>query len=241
MVNGRTDISCSGRFFAFATISRRDRAETEWVIPAATGASTLALPGDAPPPPPPSGGLVFRADGLIHTPTSANPKRVLSIPVQSALNLRRLVVDMDFTPGPWNLAKIPGNHAVFYLHRGKFRSNTVGNVNAFGPNKFTIKAAQNINMGPATQTDDERGIQLVQGTKYHVKYTYNAEGGNVTCVISQGGATILTLAYTATSGSRLAIPATGLTIELGHLANQEGPEVASLGWSYWDLRVELVQ
>jgi hypothetical protein len=239
--NGRMDISCDTAFYAFAALTRRDRAETEWIMPAASGASTLTRPGDAPPPPPPSGGLVFRADGLIHTATPASPKRVIKVPVDRELRLRRLVVDMDFTPGPWNTSKNPNNHAIFWLHRGKFRGNTIGNVNAFGPSKFTIKAAQNINMAARTQTDSEQGVPLVQGTRYHVTYTYNAEAGSVTCVVTANGSAVLTLGFSAASaGGALTVPTSGLNIEFGHNAGQEGPEVPSHGWTYSNLRIEMV-
>jgi len=36
------------------------------------------------------------------------------------------------------------------------------------------------------------------------------------------------------------IPTSGLTAEFGHYANQDGPEVASYNWQYWNLRIEVI-
>jgi hypothetical protein len=38
----------------------------------------------------------------------------------------------------------------------------------------------------------------------------------------------------------LTVQPNGLIVEFGHYAGQEGPEVASYGWSYHDLRIEMV-
>ena len=186
---------------------------------------------------------MFRADGIIHTATTTNPKRVLQVPVEQELRLRRLVVDMDFTPGPWNTVKDPNNHAIFWLHRGKFRSNTIGNVNAFGPSKFTLKTAQNVDLPAGSQTVDERAIQLVQGTRYHITYTYNAETLTVSSQVTNPSGTVIATTSMAASalGGVLTVPASGLTMELGHYADQAGPEVATFGWTYSNLRVEMVK
>lgn len=240
--NGRMDVSCDKPFYAFATITRRDRGETQWVTPAATGASTLGNPGGGPPaPPPPAGSIVFRADGPVHTATSGNPKGILRVPVERELRLRRLVLDLDFTPGPWNTSKDPGNHNIVWLHRGKFRSNTIGNINAFGPSKFSFKVAQNIDLPAHASTGGETGIQLSQGVRSHLRYTYNADLRTVTAEVTRDGVVLATLAMEATAiGGTLTVPATGLVVEFGHLPTAEGPEVPAPGWSYSNLRIEMV-
>ena len=78
----------------------------------------------------------------------------------------------------------------------------------------------------------------MQGKTYHLQYTYDAEHGTVTAVLSSGGATVKTLQFPSTAPNGvLDVPATGLTAEFGHYADQEGPEVASYGWSYANLQI----
>jgi len=242
LADARFQVSCNQPFFAYATVFLKNSSQLLFVEPSATGASTLTVPGGGgSQPPPAAGSVVYSVPGLFHTATTQKPKEQRQITLDHDLSLKRLVLDMDFVPSAWNLAKIPGNHAIFWLYREKFRSNTIGNVNAFGPNKFTFKAAQNINLPPGGLTQNEGGISWELGRKYHVHYTYDAEHGTVTATLSLGGTTVKTLTFESTAPNHvLTVPAQGLTIEFGHYADQEGPEVASYGWTYLDLRIEMV-
>jgi len=246
IADARFQVSCNQPFYVYATLFVANNSQLVFVAPSGSGASSLSGPDGGDPPPASGGGggvsgNVFTTPGLFHTASPGNEKKTIKINLQRELSLRRLVLEMDFVPGPWNRAKIPGNHAVVWLYREKFRSNTIANVNSFGPNKFTLKAAQNINLPPGATTQDEGGIAWEQGRRYHLKYTYDAEHGTVTVVLSSGGTTIKTLTYPGTAPNHvLTIPANGLTAEFGHYADQEGPEVASYGWSYFDLRIEMV-
>jgi hypothetical protein len=243
LADARFQITCNQAFYAYATVFFKSTSQLVFVDPSATGASTLTIPGGGgtQPPPPSAGAVVYSVPGLFHTATSQKPKEQREIVLERDLSLKRLVLDMDFVPSAWNLAKIPGNHAVFWLYREKFRSNTIGNVNAFGPDKFTLKAAQNINLPPGATTQKEAGVSWLLGQRYHLHYTYDAEHGTVTVDLSIGGTVIKTLQFDTTAPNRvLTVPAHGLTVEFGHYADQEGPEVASLGWKYYDLRIEMV-
>ncbi len=239
VADARIQVSCGQPFYAFATLLTPANGQLMFVTPAASGESTLTAPGDSAPPPA-GGSNVFSVAGTFHTATTANPKKTYTITLAEALSLRRLVLDMDFTVGPWNRSKIPGNHALVWLYRDKFRGNTIANVNAFSPTKSSLKAAQNINLGPQEGTQDEGGVAWQQGKRYHLRYTYDAAVNTITVVLSSGGATIKTLSFPGTAPNGvLSIPAKGLTVEFGHYAGQEGPEVASYGWSYSDLRIEM--
>lgn len=241
VVDARIQVSCNQPFYAFGTVFTPANSQLVFVTPAASGASTLTVPGGGTTPPPASGGTVFSVAGTFHTATVANAKKTFSIPIASALSLRSLVIDMDFTPGPWNRSKSPANHAIVWLYRDKFRGNTIANVNAFSPTKSSLKAAQNINLGPGAATQDETGVPWEQGKRYHLRYTYDAALNNVTVVLSAGTATLKTMSFPGTAPNGvLTVQPNGLTVEFGHYAGQEGPEVASYGWSYSDLRIEMV-
>jgi len=243
LADARFQVSCNQPFSAYATVFLKNTSQLVFVEPSATGASTLTVPGGGggSQPPPAAGSVVYSVPGLFHTATTAKPKEQRLITLDHDLSLKRLVLDMDFVPSVWNLAKIPGNHAIFWLYREKFRSNTIGNVNAFGPDKFTLKAAQNINLAPGATTQKEAGVSWELGRKYHMHYTYDAEHGTVTAELSLAGTVVKTLEFDSTAPNRvLTVPAHGLTVEFGHYADQEGPEVASYGWQYLDLRIEMV-
>jgi hypothetical protein len=243
--DARAEVSCDQPFYVFGSIYTANSSEMLFVTPSSSGASTLPGPGG-------SGGgtgggdgsgggsggttTIFTASGTFHTAAPGNEKKTFNITLPQALSLRRMVVEMDVTPGPWNRAKVPGNHAILWLYRDKFRSNTIANVNAFSPPKLSFKAAQNVNLPAGSLSQDEQGFAWVQGQRYHLKYTYDAEHSTVTAVLSSGGTTLKTLSFNATAPNGvLDIATKGLTAEFGHYADQEGPEVASYGWSYANL------
>jgi hypothetical protein len=244
LADARFQISCSQPFYAYAAIFLKSNSQVVFVAPSATGASTLTVPGGGggTNPPPATGSVVYSIPGLFHTATTAKPKEQRSIVLERDLSLKRMVIDMDFIPGPWNLTKVPGNHGLIWLYRDKFRGNTIANVNAFSPPKLTLKAAQNINLDAHQSTQGETGVPWEAGKRYHVKYTYDAEHGLVSVMLSSGGTTIKSFSYESTApGHVLDVPAKGLTVDFGHYATQvEGPEVASFGWRYYDFRVEMV-
>jgi hypothetical protein len=239
--DARAQVTCDQPFYTYATIYTGNNSQLMVAAPAGSGASTLNAPGSSGsqgPPPAGGGSVLFSAAGVFHTAAPGNEKKTFNIVLPNALSLRKMVIDMDFVPGPWNRAKVPGNHAVIWLYRDKFRGNTIANVNAFSPPKMTLKAAQNVNLGAGDLTGIEQGVSWVQGKTYHLQYTYDAEHGMVTAVLSSGGATLKTLQFPSTAPNGvLDVPATGLTAEFGHYADQSGPEVASYGWSYANLQI----
>ncbi len=243
IADARFYITCNQPFYAYATIFLKSNSQMLFAGPSATGASTLAVPGGGggTTPPPAAGSVVYSIPGLFHTPTPAKPKEQRSIVLERDLSLKRLIIEMDFIPGPWNTSKTPGNHGLIWLYRQKFRSNTIANINAFSPPKMTLKAAQNINLEPRASTQGEASIPWEQGKRYHVKYTYDAENGVVSVVLSAGGTTVKSFSYDSTAPNRvLTVPAKGLTVDFGHYANQEGPEVANYDWRFYDFRIEMV-
>jgi hypothetical protein len=238
----RAEVTCDRTFYAYGVFAA-EQGQSFFITPSA-GSTTAPAPNPTPTPTPtptPGPSIVFRRDGPIHTATNTKPKAVVNVTVPRALSLRRMVVDLDFVPGPWNPSATPGAHGILYLHRGKFRSNTVANVNAFGPNKYTLKFNQNVDLPAGSKTGAEGGVSYVQGQTYHVRYTYDAEKKLVTTVLSRNGTVLRTLVAAASAaGNKLAVPASGLVAEFGHHFGQDLPEVASPGWSYSNLVVEMV-
>lgn len=239
--DARVQVTCNQPFFVFASVVNLPLSQVWFLEPSA---STAADSGGNPEPEPgPGNSVVFTKSGHIHTATPPNnAKGIVDIPIQKTLAVKRMVIECDFIPGPWNPAAVPGNHAIIWLYRGKFRGNTVANVNAFGPNKFTVKMNQNVDLGPGQVTNAEVGLQLERGKRYHLRYVYDAATNRITAEISQAGTTLKTLSMQGTaSGNILTVHPPALNVEFGHFPGQEAPEIPSWGWSYHDLKVEMFQ
>lgn len=255
IADARVHVTCNQPFFAFASIVNLPLSQVWFVEPSATTAADSGSGSGSDGGGNGGGGtgggggggagspVVFQKSGLLHTATPPNnAKGIVDIPIQSTLAVKRMVIECDFVPGPWNREKIPGNHAIIWLYRGKFRGNTVANVNAFGPNKYTIKMNQNVDLGAGEVTSNEIGLQLEQGRRYHLRYTYDATTNLITAEISSGGATLKTFSMPGTaSGHILQVHPPALNVEFGHYPGQEGPEIPSWGWSYYDLKVQMFQ
>lgn len=237
IADARAQVSCGQPFYAYGALVTQPTAQITFLVPSAVTTATTGGGG--------GGGtgnsVVFQKSGLLHTATTGNPKGYVDIPVTAAMSVKKMVVDMEFVPGPWNREKVPGNHAIIWLYRGKFRGNTVVNVNAFGPNKYTVKANQNVDLGPGQVTSQEMSLQLNQGQRYHLHYVYNAATNVISTEISSGGKLLKSMTLPGTAqGGILTIEPPKLNVEFGHFPGQEGPEIPSYGWSYYDLKVEMV-
>ena len=242
ITDARVQVTCNQPFFVFATVVNTPLSQIWFLEPSA---STTADNGNPNPTPTPGPGnsVVFQKSGHIHTATPPNnAKGTVDIPISTTLAVKRMVIECDFIPGPWNPEKVPGNHGIIWLYRGKFRGNTIANVNAFGPNKHTIKMNQNVDLGAQQVTNAEGGLQLQQGKRYHLRYVYDATTNQITGEISQAGTVLKTLKMQGTaSGQILTVHPPKLDVEFGHFPGQEGPEIPSWGWSYYDLKVEMFQ
>lgn len=239
--DARVQVSCDKTFFAYAAVF--SSSQLTFATPAASGASTLGGGTTPPPPPPPGEAIVFTSPGVVHAPTPSNAVRALVVPVTQALSLRRFTVEFDVIPGPWTATKPDGSHNLIWIYRGKYRGNTIANLNAFGPARNVVRINQNVDLAAGRITTDEKAIVLTQGITYRVKSVHDAENQQVTTTISSGGQTLITLQHAATARDRiLRIPAVGFNVQFGHTAAQAagGAEFPSYGWTYRDLRIEML-
>ena len=230
-------VSCGQPFYAYAVGVDRTTSEVSFATPESALAVKTAKPAVVP-----KGTLVFNAPGLLHKATPQNEKGIINIPVPSALALRQMVIDWDVTLGPWSTKNPAGNHALLWLHRGRFRSDTVANVNYYGPKKNFIKNNQNLDLPKTWNTNASGNVKLQTGQTYHFHYVYDASTEKIVITTSQNGQVLKTMRMDGSADNdTITVPASGLVTEFGHYHFQEGPEVASWGWSYSNLRVEMVQ
>lgn len=190
--------------------------------------------------------LIATQEGIVHNAAKGKEKGIVCMHLPRDVNATKLVVEWDVRPGPWNKRQVSGNHALIFVHRGRFRSNTVSNVNAFGPGKAFVKMNQNVEMAKLTNTNTKVGILLQQNTQYHFRYTFDAVAKKITLELFEDGALIKSgTMSTAPKIKFLSLPKAGMTpkgalfAEFGHLRGQHPPEMDSPGWLYANFRAEI--
>ncbi|MBW8876230.1 MAG: hypothetical protein JF614_14790 [Acidobacteria bacterium] len=225
--------TCDQPFYAFSVEKNPRNSRVSFISPA-NEAKLAPVTAEATAP------IVFERPGQIHFATKATPKLKQAVPVTKALQLDRLVWDLDITVGPWNAQAPACAHNIAFFHRGRFRSNCFSNLNAFGPNKYWMKNNQNIDQPAGANTNNRINFRFQQGTTYHVNYVFDAVNKQVHVILQEGGHDVAHLDMPATAQNHiLTVPATGLMLEMGNLTNQVGCEVASLGWTWSNLRLTM--
>ena len=121
-------VSCDQPFYALAAMVDSKTSEVSFVNPADAIEKVKARKAAAT-----NGLITFTQSGNFHLATKTNPKKILRIPVPKQLNATRISAEFDVVAGPWNPRLKKGAHNLIFFHRGRFRSNTLANINAFGP------------------------------------------------------------------------------------------------------------
>jgi hypothetical protein len=236
-------VSCDQPFYALAAQVDSQTSEVSFVNPSETLEKAAAGPARKAARATGVGTVItFDQAGFFHLATKDNAKKVLRVPVPQQLNATKVLAEFDVVAGPWNPRLPKGAHNLIFLHRGKFRSNTLANINAFGPNNNKAKAAQNVDMPAHSSTSFESGFTFEQGQTYHISSLYDAVNKRVTFAIYQNGSLVRGGQFDATARNRLlTVPGTGLVAEFGNNNNQFLPEVSSLGWKYGNFHVEITK
>ena len=243
LVAAGAQVSCDQPFYSYGAAAGTDEKKVTWAEafgPNGNCDFTVSATEIEP------GLFLAGQEGTVHNAARGKEKGIVCIHIPRDINATKLVLEWDVNPGPWNPKKVSGNHGLMFLHRGRFRSNTVSNVNAFGPGKAFVKMAQNVEMAKLTNTNQKMGILLQQNSQYHLRYTFEAAAKKVTLELFQNGALLKsTTMNTAPKIKFLTFTKAGLSpkgamfSEFGHNRGQHLPEMDSPGWRYSNLRVEL--
>ena len=231
-------VACDQPFYALAAMVDSKTSEVSFVNPAdaiekVEARKAAATAGPA---------ITFTQSGNFHLATKVTAKKILRVPVPKALNASRISAEFDVVAGPWNPRFKQGAHNLIFFHRGRFRSNTLANVNAFGPKSYGFKSAQNLDLPARYSTSAKLGYEFKQGQTYHISLVYSAVDNKVTFGVYQNGTLLKGGQYDGSARNRsITVPGTGLVAEFGNYNNQALPEVSSLGWKYANLHVEIVQ
>lgn len=190
------------------------------------------------------------ATTVFHEATKGDPKGIICIKAPSQLNIARASFEWDVTTGPWSSRDKSGLHNLSYIFLDRYRSGTVGNVNAAGPNKGFVKFMQNVGMPRGTNTNAKAGYLLQTGQTYHNSYIFDAATKTATLRITLLGVEVANFSKEVKPGNNqtLVIRPFGqgsqaglaMTAEFGNYLNQHHPEEASIGWKYSNFKLNLI-
>lgn len=237
-------VSCDQPFHAYAAAAGANDPKVTWgEFRGPSGACDFTVQAaelDKP------GVFIAAQTGTIHTPATGNEKGIVCIKTPRDLALDKMTVEWDVNVGPWHKKTPHGNHAMIWMHRGRFRSGSIVNVNAFGPKKNFVKMNQNVDLSAGGNTNTKMGIVLQGGHQYHLRNTYDAANKRAFTELFEDGVMLKKMEITATARNRtLLLPVFGysekgaLFAEFGHNKGQHFPELPSYGWRYSNLRVEM--
>jgi hypothetical protein len=238
VVDARAQVTCDQTFYPYAAMFNPATGILLFATPTGSGASTLGAGGT----PPPGNSVIFTLDGVFLIPSVGHEIRQLVVPVPQALSLRSMTIDWDVTPAAFTPGHESGNHSLIWVFRGKNRSNTIANLNTFGPPVSTVKNASNVDLAPPAVTVQQTSLAFQQGTLYHIHYVYDAEHATIATTFTTGGVTAATMSQNATAKNNiLTIPAIGFNVQFGNTAAQApSGEYPTYGWQYANLRIEMV-
>ncbi len=227
-------VTCDQLIFPFAITQNLETAEQLYTTPAGGGSSTLnpfpsnQCPADA----------LLRLDDTFHIASRGNERATFIIPTTPGEIYSRLTLTMEFTTGPWNRPS-SWNHSIFWLQRtSQWAGNLFGYLNAFGPSRNTLKNASNVDLPRGVINAVEQGAVLSEGRTYVVNFTYDAAARFIETVVSvKGGAEIARMEDTSTV-NRIRTKE-NFQLVFGHDAHELGREVATLGWRYSNVCLQL--
>lgn len=181
----------------------------------------------------------FERAGVFHQPRVGVETWRAGITVPKDVSFSKLRVSINAKVGPWNDKDGKTNHAVLWLNRGtKWRSNVLGYVNIFGPDRPRVKMANNLGQAPGVMLSQQMDWQAKEGQTYRFEYVYDAGAGRVELTVRHVEKVVATLADTA-KVEEMVFEEGLMRVIIGHPGTDVGPEAPTYGWAYSGLVVEI--
>lgn len=267
IADARASLECDQATFPWLEVYNGNSGSFRYLHAAASGKSTLQLPGngdgggggggggggDVDDDPVSPNSVLFVQQGDFHTPAPHNDTWVQNIEVGQNVSFDRVTIDFDVTVGPWSYEphKL---HSLFWLHRGRWlqspwKKNIYGFANLLGPNKNEMKLTSNVDNPPGVMNAWNSGAAVSQGTTYHVSYLWDAQSRVVRLTLTNKATGQLVSQITgSTFGRALKSDDSGaFMIYFGH--EDTGPrshcdcgaDRPTWDWTYSNLRLEFVR
>ncbi len=241
--DARAQVSCTQDFYAYALLADSVTGNVAVIRPAASGESTLTLPGA------PSTGtgcgtagvVCLDASGVVHQPTPANPVGRMTFPIPAA-TYKRFKMSLDITVGPWYSRDPSAKHLIYWFVIDK-NFDMPGMLFFRGPSSYTALVRHGIGLTHPQKGKIEKSFQATPGRIYHVENDYDM--GNriykVTITDKGTGAVQVILPdvpnvpqFTTKAGQRF-------LIDMGFKENAVPDEVPSYNWVYQNIHIEAYQ
>jgi hypothetical protein len=241
--DARAQVSCTQDFYAYALLADGATGNVAVTRPAASGESTLSLPGA------PGGGTscgstgvaCFDASGVVHQPTPANPVGRVTFTIPAA-TYKRFKMSLDITVGPWYSRDPSAKHLIYWFVIDK-NFDMPGMLFFRGPSSYTALVRHGIGLTHPQKGKIEKSFQATPGRTYHVENDYDM--GNriykVTITDKATGEVKVILPdvpnvpqFTTKAGQRF-------LIDMGFKENAVPDEVPSYNWVYQNIHIEAFQ
>ena len=239
--DARAQVSCTQDFYAYALLADSATGNVAVIWPAASGESTLSLPGA---PPPSSGGcgstgvVCLDASGVVHQPTPANPVGRVTFAIPAA-TYKRFKLSLDVTVGPWYAADPDGKHLIYWFVIDK-NFDMPGLLYFRGPNSYTALVRHGMGLTHPQKLKIVGPFQATPGRTYHVendydmgnrlyKITITDKGSGEVRVVLNGQPNVPQ--FTTKAGQRF-------IIDMGFKENAVPDEVPSYNWVYQNIHIE---
>lgn len=227
-------VTCDELSHPFATVHKLETAEMLYVPPAGGGSSKLdpfpvnTCPEDA----------LINLEGTVHVSTRDNVRAFVFGDTTPGTVYSRIQLTMEFTHGGWH-QRSGDNHNVFWLNRtNQWRRNVFGYLNLWGPNRNFAKLTTNVSLPAAVVQTVQKGAVFQEGVTYSVSHVYDTGANFIETVVTvKGGEEVVRLVDKPTVNKIVAEDR--IMVGFGHGADEEGPEVITVGWTYSNVCVTL--
>jgi hypothetical protein len=180
---------------------------------------------------------VFRLDGDFFTPARGSEVKTWKFAAPNDSAFKKIVVELDVAPSGWWARNPDGVHNIFWLtRRGKWRSDTVGYVNLFGPRRSLLKQMTNLDLPKGEVRAKTTRFAAQKGRVYHIVYTYDCTTGLITTVVTEKGVPKASIEMRATASK---IQTKGGFYQLWIGLEEKHDECPTIGWTYSNLRIRL--
>jgi hypothetical protein len=181
LTDARAVVVCTKEFYAFAQVSDTATGEIAVLGAAASGKSTLFVPGAQAPCP--VGATCMERLGVVHQPTLAKPVGHLVFPA-TAGTIGRVKMSLDVTVGPWFKDDPDGKHLIYWFVVNK-NIDMLGMLYFRGPSSYTALARHGMGLPHAQKLKlVDKNFAADVGKTYHCENDYDMAGGVYTITIT---------------------------------------------------------
>lgn len=187
----------------------------------------------------------FATPGIFHIPTVATPVKRLTYQPPAG-NYNKIHLSMDVKVGQWDAANPQNNHLIFWLVRDAKNFDMFGYVGLFGPGKNELMLRhgwQNVHADKAKVTESTKlfAPTFTPGTTYTFDYIYDASNRFIQLVVidKSNGQQRMRLTHFPNTSSFSFSATEDVTIDMGFDPALNPNEVATYGWEYSNIKVDL--